>query len=161
MSSPDPRLAAVAVSADQVERVLAATRLVGGLIAESLANLEPPLTMPQWRVLVLASQSDCNVSAVAEDLRVHMSSATRICDRLVGAGLLERRRAEHDRRQVLLAPTPAGQALFEKAMQHRRGRIEQTMALMGTEDRAALAASVSVFVTAATRARTAGPADQL
>lgn len=157
MRSPDPRLGAAAVSADQVERVLAATRLVGGLIAESLVNLDPPLTMPQWRVLVLTAEGDCNVSAVAEDLRVHMSNATRLCDRLVRAGLLERRRAEHDRRHVLLAQTSAGQALFERAMEYRRSRIEQAMALMGVDDRAALAESVSVLVTAATRARMAGP----
>jgi DNA-binding MarR family transcriptional regulator len=92
--------------------VVAATRVVGASIAESLASLEPALTMPQWRVLVLANEGDCNVSAVAEDLGVHLSNATRMCDRLVAVGLLERRRAEYDRRHVLLVLTTAGNALF-------------------------------------------------
>jgi DNA-binding MarR family transcriptional regulator len=140
-------------SREQVDQVVAATRVVGALIAESLASLEPALTMPQWRVLVLAHEGNCNVSAVAEDLRVHMSNATRICDRLVAAGLLERRRAEYDRRHVLLVLTAEGQALFESAMDYRRRRIEGALALMGLEDRAAVASAASLFVDAATQAR--------
>ena len=58
------------MAADLVEQVLAGTRLVGGLIAESLATVDLPLTMPQWRVLVLAGQGGCNVSAVADDLGI-------------------------------------------------------------------------------------------
>src|SRR3954463_6243126 len=51
-----------AVAREQVDRVVEATRVVGALIAESLVSLEPALTMPQWRVLVLANEGDCNVS---------------------------------------------------------------------------------------------------
>src|SRR3954469_6358911 len=138
---------------EQVDEVVAATRMVAALIAESLSSLEPALTMPQWRVLVLADEGSCNVTAVAEDLRVHMSNATRMCDRLVAAGLLQRQRAEYDRRQVLLVLTDAGEALFGSAMEYRRRRIEAAMALMGPEDRAALASSSSVFIDAASRAR--------
>jgi DNA-binding MarR family transcriptional regulator len=141
------------VAPEQVDQVVGATRVVGALIAESLANLEPALTMPQWRVLVLANEENCNVSAVAGDLKVHMSNATRICDRLVAAGLLERRRAEYDRRHVLLVLTAAGRALFESAMDYRRRRIEVAMALMGQDERAALASASSLFVEAATQAR--------
>jgi len=102
---------------------------------------------------VLANEGDCNVSAVAEDLRVHRSNATRMCDRLVAAGLLERRRAEYDRRHVLLVLTAGGKELFESAMDYRRRRIEDAMALMSQEDRAALASAASLFVDAASRAR--------
>lgn len=145
--------AAAAAAREQVDAVVAATRVVGALIAESLASLQPGLTMPQWRVLVLANEGDCNVSAVAEDLGVHASNATRVCDRLVAAGLLERRRASYDRRHVLLVLTAAGEALYGSAMDYRRRRIEAAMALMDQEDRAALAGASWVFVDAATRAR--------
>jgi DNA-binding MarR family transcriptional regulator len=145
----------VAVSRDQLDQVVEGTRLVGGLIAESLANLRPTITAAQWRVLVLTSQATCNVSAVAEDLRVHMSNATRICDRLVEAGLLERRRAEHDRRQVLLALTPQGRELFGRTMDYRRRHLADAMARMTEDDRAALAHSLTRLVEASTAVRTA------
>jgi DNA-binding MarR family transcriptional regulator len=137
----------------EVKQVVAGTRLVGALIAESLAQVRPAITMPQWRVLVLAAEGECNVSAVAADLGVHMSNATRTCDRLVAAGLLERRRAEHDRRHVLLALTPAGRRLFNRAMSYRRRRIEEAMALMTAEDRRDLARCFTRLVEVAQQVR--------
>lgn len=144
---------------DEVDGMVAATRVLGELIAESLAGLEPPLTMPQWRVLVLAAESDCNVSRVAQDLGVHMSNATRVCDRLVTYGLIERHRADQDRRRVLLRHTAAGRTMVDRAMQYRRSRIEEVMELMDAEDRACLAPALTSFLEAATRARVEQAAD--
>jgi DNA-binding MarR family transcriptional regulator len=151
--SPAPSPRRYPVDAQRVEAVLAGSRLVGGIIAESLATLEPPLTVPQWRVLVLAGDEGCNVSAVAADLGVHRSNATRTCNRLVAAGLLERRRVERDLRQVLMVLTPAGRHLFETAMEFRRRRIEAVMQLLPVEDQQELARTVALLVEAAGRAQ--------
>lgn len=148
---------AAALASQQVDQVVTATRVVGALIAESLAGFDTPLPMPQWRVMVLTSEAECNVSAIAEDLGVHMSNATRTCDRLVASDLLERRRALHDKRHVILAHAPAGRALFERAMDHRRRRVEQAMALMHPDARAALAEALSDFVEAAREVRARRP----
>lgn len=123
----------------QVDAVVDATRVVGALIAESLAELDPPLTMPQWRVLVLASEASCNVTAVADDLRIHLSNATRLCDRLVAAGLLSRERSERDRRHVMLTLTEDGRRLHAAAMAHRRRRVESAMAHLDPEQQTDLA----------------------
>ena len=37
-------------SSDELDQVMAATRLVGALIAESMAHLRPAITAAQWRV---------------------------------------------------------------------------------------------------------------
>jgi DNA-binding MarR family transcriptional regulator len=129
----------VVVAPDELDQVVTATKLVGALIAESLADVRPAISAAQWRVLVLASDGDCNVSAVADDLKVHRSNATRVCDRLVTAGLLRRRRSEEDKRQVLLELTPAGRRLYDTAMDYRRSRLEEAMALMTDDERADLA----------------------
>lgn len=133
------------MAARLVDTVVEATRVVGGLIAESLASLEPPVTVPQWRVLTLASEGSCNLTAVADDLCVHPSNATRICDRLVRAGLLNRQKDEKDRRQVRLVLTPAGEDLYDSAMRYRRERVETAMARISLEHRAALAAALAEF----------------
>ena len=138
---------------EELDQVVAGTRLVGGLIAESLANLRPVVSAAQWRVLVLASEGDCNVSAVATDLGVHRSNATRICDRLVAAELLRRRRAGDDKRQVMLELTPGGRRLFEEAMAYRRGRLAEAMALLSDDERAELARSFTRLVDAAAAVR--------
>jgi DNA-binding MarR family transcriptional regulator len=142
-----------AVPEEQLDQVVTATRLVGALIAESLVHVRPTISAAQWRVLVLASEGHCNVSAVADDLGVHRSNATRVCDRLVAAGLLRRRRATHDKRQVLLALTPAGRRLFERAMDYRRQRLGDAMALMTPDERADLARTFTRLVETATEAK--------
>lgn len=139
---------AAPVPAEQVDAVLAATQVVGGLIAESLAAVQPAVTVPQWRVLVLASRGSSNVSAVAEDLGVHASNATRICDRLVALGLLSRRRSPDDRRHVLLVLTEEGQRFVEEAMGYRRDRVEQAMARLAEDHREVLADALSEFASA-------------
>ena len=141
------------VSAQQLDAVVASTRTVGALIAESLAAVEPPISTPQWRVLVMASEAPMNASTVARDLGIHQSNATRLCDRLVRAGLLNRRRAEGDRRQVVLTLTDEGREFFETAMGIRRARVEQAMALMHPQDRAALASAMTAFSEAAAQSR--------
>lgn len=137
------------VPARQVEAVVAGTRVVGALIAESLATVEPAVTMPQLRVLVLAASAPQSATAVAQELGVHPSNATRTCDRLVAAGLLLRRPAEDDRRRVELTLTDAGRRLVDQVMEHRRARVAGIMARMTRADRAALAAALSAFADAA------------
>ena len=51
---------------------------------------------------------------LAERLLVANSSCTRIVGRLVAAGLVERRRGRHDRREVLVVLTPAGRGLHRR-----------------------------------------------
>jgi len=136
------------VPAGQTDAVVDATRVVGALIAESLASVEPPVTVSQWRVLVLASEGSCNVSAVADDLGVHPSNATRICDRLVSAGFLSRQKDAVDRRHVRLTLTAEGADLFESAMSYRRDRVEHAMAHIDPEKRAVVAEGVVEFAAA-------------
>jgi len=134
-----------ALPARQVDAVVDATRVVGALIANTLAQIEPPVTMPQWRVLVLASDGGCQVSAIAEDLNIHPSNSTRIVDRLASAGLLERHRGTVDRRKVLVTLTPAGRDLYEKAMRLRKVRIEQAMGQMSVAERKQLVDALTLF----------------
>ena len=140
------------LDSDQVERVVRGTRAFGAMIAGSLASVDPPVTMPQWRVLVLAASEPQNVKSVAEDLGVHPSNATRLCDRLVRAGLLDRRQPEHDRRQVVLTLTPRGRKIVDRVFAHRRRAVEQILAAMPGEQRAAVAEAIDAFVTAAEHA---------
>jgi DNA-binding MarR family transcriptional regulator len=128
-----------------VETVLAGTRAVGAIIAESLASVEEVVTMPQLRVLILANREQQSMSSIAEDLGVHASNATRTCERLVQAGLLDRATDPEDRRRVVLSLTPQGERLLAQVMERRRERVVAIMEQMTAEDRAALASSLASF----------------
>ena len=148
MTQVETSQATLAVPPADVDVVVDATRVIGHLIAESLAGLEPAITVPQWRVLVLVSQGACNVSTVAEDLRIHASNATRICDRLVNAGLVRRRRDTDDRRNVVLTLTGAGRRVYNKAMRARRIQVERAMARMSPPQRRAFIKGMAAFAEA-------------
>jgi len=93
-----------------VESVLAASRVLVGVAAQSLADIEDIVSVPQLRALmILATHGPLHLTALAEHMGVHPSNATRACDRLVAAGLLDRRDNPADRRHLLLELTPAGQ----------------------------------------------------
>ena len=142
----------VELDSEQVERVVRGTRAFGAMIAGSLASVDPPITMPQWRVLVLAESEPQNVKSVAEDLGVHPSNATRLCDRLVRAGLLDRRPLENDRRQVVLTLTARGRNIVDRVFAHRRRTVREVLATMPEEQRASIAEAIDAFVSAAERA---------
>ena len=78
-------------SAEQTDAVLRASRALVGIAATSLTAVEDVVTVPQWRVLVLIfTRGPMNLASVAAELDVNPSNASRTCDRLTKAGLLDR-----------------------------------------------------------------------
>jgi DNA-binding MarR family transcriptional regulator len=140
----------VAREDDDVEAVLAATRVLVGLSAQSVARLDGEVTLPQLRVLVMvASRPGMNLGAVAAALGVHPSNATRAVDRLVVAGLLSRSDDPTDRRNLQLELTDAGRDLVGRVMQDRRAAIAGILERMPAARRRALVPVLRAFALAA------------
>ncbi|HEX3612071.1 MAG TPA: MarR family transcriptional regulator [Sporichthyaceae bacterium] len=133
-----------------VEAVLAASRVLMGVVADSVAPVSQFVTMSQYRVLVIvATHGPLNLNSVAGALGVHPSNATRACDRLVEAGLLARTESPIDRRRVDLALTDSGVDLIGRVMDHRRAAIEGVLARMTPHAREELAIVLGDFAAAA------------
>jgi DNA-binding MarR family transcriptional regulator len=136
--------------ATQTEALLTAARVFAAVTAESIAQAGSGITLPQLRVLVLAAERQpLNATGVAEALNVHLSSASRVCDRLVQAGLLDRRDRPEDRRHVELSLTDAGRDLLDSVTDHRRDIFQRILLRMDPADRSGLAAALPAFVDAA------------
>ncbi len=133
----------------QVEAVLAASRVLIGVAARSLAPVEDTVTLTQFRALVIiASRGPLHLAALADAMQVHPSNATRTCDRLVAAGLADRRDNPADRRHLLLTLTCAGRELVDGVMHRRRVAIGQILRGMPTGDRTHLAVVLTQFAAA-------------
>jgi DNA-binding MarR family transcriptional regulator len=133
----------------EVEAVMAATRVLVALSARSVARLDGDVTLPQFRVLVMvASTGPVNLGAVARALGVHPSNATRACDRLVAAGLLDRHDDPGDRRNLTLELTEQGRDLVRRTMDDRRAAIAEILARMPDEQRSALVPALETFAAA-------------
>lgn len=74
------------------------------------------LTYPQYLVmLVLWERDDVPVKQIGQRLFLDSGTLTPLLKRLEAAGLIKRTRSKDDERQVLIALTPRGQALRDKA----------------------------------------------
>ncbi len=97
------------------------------------------LTMAQLRVLFrLRNRGPLTSGALASQLGVTLPTVTSVVDRLVTRGLVERRDDPEDRRRVILAIAPNGQALVERVQQGRRARLAAAVEAIDDEARAAL-----------------------
>lgn len=134
---------------DDVEAVMLAARVLVAVSAQSVAALDDSVTLPQLRVLVMvASRGPLNLGAVARGLGVHPSNATRVCERLVVAGLLDRRDDPVDRRNLALDLTSQGRDLVDRVMDHRRVAIAEILGRMPASRRRALVPVLRSFATA-------------
>lgn len=134
----------------QADAVMRAARVLVGVVARSVAEVEDLVSMPQLRVLVLvASRGRLNLGQVADALGVHPSNATRMVERLVVAGLLERTDDPDDRRYLALELTSKGHDVVERVMAYRRASILEVMAKMKGPQRRALARALESFAEAA------------
>jgi len=93
-----------------------ASRSVVGLYRPILEPLG--LTHPQYLVmLALWQRSPRRFGEVADALSLDLATLSPLVRRLEAMGLIERRRGDEDARVVELAPTEAGRALRERALE--------------------------------------------
>lgn len=107
-----------------IDAVLTASRVLVAVAARSLAQVADEVTLTQYRSLVvLASRGPQSVAALADELAVTPSTASRLCDRLVRKRLVARREDDRDRRAVRLALTSEGRTLVDAVTERRRTEI--------------------------------------
>src|SRR5438105_8412967 len=106
------------------DAVLVASRALVAIAARSLGAVEHDLTLPQYRALVvLANRGPQLVGALAEQLDVNPSTATRLCDRLVRKNLILRRTASTSRREIEVELSPQGGEVVDRVARRRRMEV--------------------------------------
>jgi DNA-binding MarR family transcriptional regulator len=129
-----------------------ASRTFAAAVIRSLSSVSHTVSVPQLRVLVMLSEvGRANLGAVARELGVNASNASRTCDRLVRNELLERRTDPHDRRQVSLALSRSGRRLVAQVMAHRRDLLAEVVGEMSQRDQERFMRALGAFNAAATR----------
>ncbi|MGW4500699.1 MarR family winged helix-turn-helix transcriptional regulator [Micromonospora sp. NPDC004336] len=106
----------------------------------------------QLRAIMLVEQHDgINLRRLATGLDMLLSSASRLCDRLVAAGMLEREPGRLDRREISLHLTPEAHRLLLELRDDRRQQLWAILADMTPEGRQALLRGMREFDEAARR----------
>ena len=131
------------------DALLRASRLLVALSAQSIAAVDDTITVPQFRTMVLlSSRGPAKLATLAGLLNVQPSTATRMVDRLVGAGLLDRRTNPDSRREQIIALTERGRQVVDTATAHRRDEIAAVAAKMPVADVAGLVHALTAFTAA-------------
>jgi DNA-binding MarR family transcriptional regulator len=132
-----------------VDAVLRASRALVAVAARSLTGLAEEVTLPQYRVLVLVAQQPRRAVDLATVLNIAPSTGSRMCDRLVRKGLLQRSQATEDRRSVSLTLTEEGVHLLAQVTRRRRMEIAAIVKALSSSERDAVVGALDAFAEAA------------
>ena len=133
------------------DAVLLSSRALVAVASRSIAAVDDAVTLPQFRALVVLDGDDdgLNVGVLASELRIQPSTATRLCDRLVRKGLVERSVGPGNRREVTIVLTDDGRALVRDVTRRRRREIAAIMSKVPAAQRAAIIEALTAFRVAA------------
>jgi DNA-binding MarR family transcriptional regulator len=124
-----------------------------GVAVRSIDAVEGEVTLVQYRALVLlVSRGEQKVSDLAEALGVHASTATRLCDRLVAKGYMDRVTSADSRRETTLSATTKARAVVRTVSTRRRREVTRIVEQLSGEERRKLRAAFDAFSAAAAEA---------
>ena len=113
---------------------------------QSLATSAPDVGLAQLRMLVvLHDRGSSNLAGLAEAVGVSDSGASRTCDRLVNAGLVERDESPHDRRHLVVSLSAAGRDLVERVFAERARMLATVVERMSPKSRERLMRALGDF----------------
>ncbi|MBP2702617.1 MarR family transcriptional regulator [Microbispora sp. RL4-1S] len=129
--------------------VLAVSRVLVAISARSLLAAEDKVTLPQFRMLLVVGQGETKLVTLAQRLGVNPSTAMRMADRLVAAGLVSREVNLNNRRETLLRLTDSGRRIVDEVTARRQAEISAILARMPASRRRAVLAAMREFNDAA------------
>jgi len=131
------------------DALLTASRLLVAVSARSIAVVDETMTIAQFRTLViLSSRGRVNLTTLAGWLAVGPSPTGRMVDRLVSAGLIDRRPHPHSRRELMVELTARGSEVVQQVTAHRRREIARIVNKMPVPERRGLVRALTAFTSA-------------
>lgn len=120
----------------------------------------PRVSWPQLSALLVVERHEgINLRGLAGELSMILSSASRLCDRLVASGMVERVPGRADRREIALYLTPSSHALLDNLRTTRREILADILDRMTPQARSALLRGLRDFSTAATDTAATSPGE--
>jgi DNA-binding MarR family transcriptional regulator len=131
------------------DAVLTASRLLVAVSARSIAAAGDAITLPQFRLLVvLQTRGPLKHADLAEHLGVTPSTASRMVDRLVTVGVVDRQHSPVSRREIVITLTRDGAKVVRQVTARRRKEIAKIVARMPDEARHGLVDVLTAFAEA-------------
>lgn len=130
-----------------VDALEAATAIFAGIALRSVETEGEGLTLAQYRVLALLDgMGDSLTGRVAMMLGVDASTVTRLGDRLVRAGHMERKQDPAHRGRVMLCLTGKGREVIRRVRAYRRAELHRILAQMPLPQRDVAENALRLFI---------------
>jgi DNA-binding MarR family transcriptional regulator len=126
-----------------VDRDLLTLARMARLLERACSELEPPLTLAQYRLLAMIGGGADRASHLAGQLALAKPTVSATVDTLVERGLVERGAARDDRRVTTLSVTTAGHDVLTASEVAMRARLDDVLARV--DDRAAVTAALDAL----------------
>jgi DNA-binding MarR family transcriptional regulator len=137
---------------DEDDVLLSTLRLAMGISVRAADEVGDDVSTVQLRALtVLSAEPHCNLGTLAEHMAVALSTASRLVERLVAAGLVDRRTSEANRREVALSLTEHGRRTLERYDAIRLEALHARLAALPPDDRAAVLRGMRLLVAVPSR----------
>lgn len=137
-------------STDAAEATLTASRALLGVVARSMIGALQEVTMPQFRVLVvLTSSGPLRTGILAERMGALPSTFTRVLDRMVDGGWVERGANPGSRREVIVRVTSKGRAVVDEVTRQRGLELSRILARLTPAEQASVLSAFELFSAAA------------
>jgi DNA-binding MarR family transcriptional regulator len=100
------------------------------------------LSLPQYSILMRLHHAGCEVHDIGRIFAVSPAAASQLVEKLVQAGLVARTESPEDRRVRRIALTTKGRALIARGLEERFRWVDDLVAALAPEERAALVTSL-------------------
>ncbi|MGY1746572.1 MarR family winged helix-turn-helix transcriptional regulator [Blastococcus sp. SYSU D00695] len=128
--------------------VLAALRLATGISIEAADEIGTLSTVQLRAVTVLAQRPGANLGELAQGMAVSLSVTSRLVDRLVAAGLAERRPSPTSGREISLWLTPDGERVLRRYDDLRLAKVHARLHDLPPDRAGAVASALEHLVAA-------------
>jgi DNA-binding MarR family transcriptional regulator len=136
-----------------VDRNLLTLARMARLLERACGELEPPLTLAQYRLLAMIGGGADRASHLAGQLALAKPTVSATVDTLVERGLVERGGARDDRRVTTLSVTTAGHEVLTASEVAMRARLDDVLARV--DDPAAVTGALDALGTGLDERRSA------
>jgi DNA-binding MarR family transcriptional regulator len=121
--------------------------------ADEIGTISPV----QLRALTVIQQSPgTNLGRLAESMQVAMSTASRLVDRLIAAGLIDRRPSPHTRREITLSLTDLGRTTLERYDDRRLAALRACVDRLPQGSRSTVVGALRMLMAEEVRGERAG-----
>ena len=107
-------------------------------------------------LLALDERGPCKLAVLAAELRLSQSATSRLIDRLVDNGLVDRTASPDSRREIRISATADGQKITRRVLLCRQQAIDDVVRAMDPDDVRQLLAGLAAFAAAASDQTGAG-----